>query len=56
MLPVPIPPPLVLAPAIVSVPESYAAEHAPTSVLALGLCSIVVASIALVLRLVRRGR
>lgn len=56
VLPVPIPPPLVLAPAVLSVPESYAAEHAPTSVLALGICSIVFASAALVLRLVRRGR
>ncbi|HEY2704924.1 MAG TPA: hypothetical protein VGL20_14655 [Candidatus Dormibacteraeota bacterium] len=52
----PVPPPIWLTPSLVPVPQSYAAQLAPTSVLVLGFGSVALASAAMTLRLLRRGR
>lgn len=52
----PIPPPIWLAPTLAPVPQSYAAELAPTSVLVLGFGSVALASTVMALRLLRGGR
>jgi hypothetical protein len=54
--PLPIPAPLRLTPSLVPVPQSYAAQLAPTSVLVLGFGSVALATAAMTLRLLRRGR
>ena len=52
----PVPPPLELLPAVLPSPVRAAAPAAPTSVLILGFGSVALASTAIGLRLVRRGR
>ncbi|TMD93528.1 MAG: hypothetical protein E6I76_14505 [Chloroflexi bacterium] len=52
----PIPPPIWLVPTLAPVPQSYAAELAPTSVLVLGFGSVALASTVMALRLLRGGR
>ncbi|MDB5066981.1 MAG: hypothetical protein JWM18_3415, partial [Chloroflexi bacterium] len=54
--PLPIPPPLRLTPSLMPVPQGYAAQLAPTSVLVLGFGSVALATAAMTLRLLRRGR
>jgi hypothetical protein len=54
--PLPILPPLRLTPSLVPVPQSEAAQLAPTSVLVLGFGSVALATAAMTLRLLRRGR
>jgi len=54
--PLPVPPPLGLTPSLVPVPQSDAAQLAPTSVLTLGFGSVALATAAMTLRLLRRGR
>jgi hypothetical protein len=54
--PLPVPPPLRLTPSLVPVPQSYSAQLAPTSVLVLGFGSVALATAAMTLRLLRRGR
>jgi hypothetical protein len=54
--PLPILPPLRLTPSLVPVPQSDAAQLAPTSVLVLGFGSVALAAAAMALRLLRGGR
>ena len=54
--PLPIPPPLWLLPAVAPVPQSYAGQLPPTSVLVLGFGSVALASAVMSLRLLRRER
>ena len=52
----PVPPPIWLVPTLSPVPQTYAAELAPTSVLVLGFGSVALASTVMALRLLRGGR
>ena len=52
----PVPPPIWLLPTLSPVPQSYAAQLAPTSVLVLGFGSVALASTVMALRVLRGGR
>lgn len=56
VLPLPVLPPLWLTPSVMPVPQAYGTQLAPTSVLALGFGSVALATAAMTLRLLRRGR